>query len=770
MSESEFKRREFLIGMAGAGVGAWLTVNAAELSAISAHAASVAPDEPYEFFTPEQAREFEAISAQIIPTNETPGAREANVVRFYDRYITAIVPKERLQSVRDGLKNNFKMLGDTVAEKTPGNRLFVALGDTEQMALVTALEKTKPALFNFFRFWTMLAMFSHPKHGGNTNQVGWKLIGFEDRDSWEPPFGYYDREAAKIEKTSNAKAVSGHTHHKTAAPAPLRRMKTYRPTDEVDFVIVGSGAAGGVMAHELARSGFSVVVLEQGPWLTEKDFSHDPLNARYHPEKSLNQTADQPQTRRAKDGDTATKGRHIDYGRVVGGGTVHFTGNYWRFPEIEFEQATRLGVPDGSSMEDWPITYKELERYYTKVDWEIGVSGKAGYSFEPPRSKGYPVPPLPIKSEGVLCERGAKKLGWHAWPAPLAILSRPYRGRAACVNCGPCVYFGCEVQAKSSTLVTMIPGAVATSRCEIRPNSYVRKIEMGPNGRVIGVTYFDKEKKDVFQRAKAVVLSANGVETPKLLLLSATGAFPNGLANSSGQVGRNIMFNGGGSAAALFDQDINGWKGADVSRIIWDFFEVPKGTGLYGGGGLDMRSIHDPLDGGRTWPGEPRWGLAWKKVARDRFNRNVQALTHSTSLPVSTNRIDLDPVENDAWGLSVPRITFTGHPLDIKLKQFFNDRARELLQAAGAAKVTDPRVATADSGGGEHLLGTCRMGKDSRTSVINADHRAHDVPNLFIVDGSSFVTSGRGQPTLTIQALAFRAAERIARLAKAGSI
>ncbi len=548
-------------------------------------------------------------------------------------------------------------------------------------------------------------------------------------------------------------------------------MKTYRPTDGVDFVIVGSGAAGGVMAHELARSGFSVVVLEQGPWLTEKDFSHDELNNRYHPEKSLTQTADQPATFRAKEGDTAQKGTRIEYGRLVGGGTVHFTANYWRFPEIEFEQATRLGVPEGSSVADWPITYKELEPYYTKVDWEIGGSGKAGYSFEPWRSKGYPVPPLPIKSEGVLCERGAKKLGWHAWPAPMAILSRPYRGRAACVHCGLCGGFGCEVQAKSSTLVAMIPGAVATSRCEIRPNSYVRKVEMGPNGRVTGVTYFDKNRREVFQRAKAVVLSANGIETPKLLLLSATGAFPDGLANSSGQVGRNLMFNGGGSADALFDNEINSWKGVNVSRVIWDFFEVPRELGLYGGGGLDMRTrVYGPLAGRGSWPGEPTWGREWKKRAKDYFSKSVQALAHSTSLPVSTNRIDLDPVEKDTWGLSVPRITFTGHPLDTKLNQFFNDRCRELLQAAGPAKLSEPRVARAASGGGEHLLGTCRMGNDPRTSVINADHRAHDVPNLFIVDGSSFVTSGRGQPTLTIQALAFRAADRIARLAKARSI
>lgn len=542
-------------------------------------------------------------------------------------------------------------------------------------------------------------------------------------------------------------------------------MKTYRPTDEVDFVIVGSGAAGGVMAHELARAGFSIVVLEQGPWLTEGDFSHDPLHKRYQPEKSLTVTADQPHTFRANESEVAKIGKHVNYGRVVGGGTVHFTGNYWRAPDIEFQQATRLGVPDGSSVRDWPITYKDLEPYYTKVDWEIGVSGKAGNPFEPRRSKGYPVPPLPIKSEGVLCERGATKLGWRAWPAPLAILSRPYRGRAGCVHCGPCAGYGCEVRAKSSTLVAMIPGAVATARCEIRPHSYCRKIELGPTGRATGVIYFDQDKNERFQRAKAVVLCANGVETPKLLLLSATSAFPHGLANSSGEVGRNLMFNGGGGADALFEHEIHGWKGTNVSRVVWDFFETPEQLGLYGGGGLDMRSNHDPDDVG-SWPGEPRWGLEWKKRAKDYFNKSVGAIAHTTQLPVASNRIDLDPVVTDAWGLAVPRITFAEHQLDTRLGKWFGDRCRELLHAAGAAKVSESWGG--DRRGGAHLLGTCRMGKDPETSVIDADHRAHDVPNLFIVDGSSFVTSGRGQPTMTIQALAFRAAERITHSMRTG--
>jgi choline dehydrogenase-like flavoprotein len=544
------------------------------------------------------------------------------------------------------------------------------------------------------------------------------------------------------------------------------QMKTYAPSDEVDIVIIGSGAAGGVMARELSRNGFSVVVLEQGPWLTERDFSHDNFHTTIHPEKSLtNVFNDQPGTARESAKQKAEPSGWNYYGRVVGGGSVHFTANYWRFPVIEFEQATKLGVPDGSSVADWPITYRDLEPYYTKVEWDIGVSGLAGNPFEPYRSKPFPMPPLPPKSEGKLLEKAAKKLGYHAWPAPMAIASQQYRGRSGCVACGICIGNACEVRAKSSTLVTMIPEAIATNRCEIRANSYARKIETSAAGRVTGVTYFDRDRKQVTQRAKAVVLSANGAESPKLLLMSASNQFPHGLANSSGQVGRNIMFNGSSGSFGVFDEDINGWKGAVVGMVAWDTWELPKSLGIYGGGGFDFRFGNTPMAGGNTpFPDEPRWGSAWKKRVYDYFSRGVSVYGHLTSLPVATNRVDLDPTTKDAWGLPVPRLTFKGHKEDEKLGKHFGNLCKQLMVAAGARKSTDGWGGP--DGGGPHLLGTCRMGHDPQKSVVNSDHRAHDVKNLFIVDGSSFVTSGRGQPTMTIQALAFRAADRITELVR----
>ncbi|HEV8123569.1 MAG TPA: GMC family oxidoreductase [Gemmatimonadales bacterium] len=542
---------------------------------------------------------------------------------------------------------------------------------------------------------------------------------------------------------------------------------TYRPSDEVDFLVVGAGAAGGVMARELAQAGFQVLVLEQGPRLGTADFQHDEYAVSYL-SALTNNYKQQPTTLRRTATQKASIAPAVGYGRCVGGGTVHFTGNYWRFHEIDFVERSRKGAVPGADLDDWPISYADLEPYYTRVEWEIGVSGLAGSSpFDPPRSKPYPLPPLPIKSTGVLAERAAKKLGWTAFPAPMAILSQPYRGRPGCIHCGWCETFGCEVNAKSSTLVTMIPEAEATGRCEIRPNSYVRKIETNSQGRVTGVKYFDGNRREVFQRAKAVVVSANGAETPRLLLMSRSNRFPDGLANSSGMVGRHLMFNGGSFAAGVFEGEINGYKGVVDSRVIHDVYELDPGLGIAGGGGFDFRFDATPIAYGVWGMGErgPRWGPAFKRRLQQ-YNHVAYVLGHSTSLPVSTNTVSLDPDVKDAWGLPAIRVTFQEHPNDHRLSEYLTAKSLELLDAAGAREKWSflpgppawPQV---------HLLGTCRMGNDPRTSVVNRFHQAHDVPNLFIVDGSNFVTSGRGQPTMTIQALAFRAAEHAAEWAKA---
>jgi choline dehydrogenase-like flavoprotein len=546
---------------------------------------------------------------------------------------------------------------------------------------------------------------------------------------------------------------------------------SYKPSDEVDFVIVGSGAAGGVLAKELSTNGFRVVVLEQGPYLTENDFTHNEVKV-FAEHGLTNNPKIRPTTFRKTPQDKTKTQQSILYGTCVGGSSVHFTANFWRFHEIDFIEHSKVGDIPGANFADWPITYADLEPYYTKVEWEIGVSGLAGASpFDPPRSKPYPMPPLPVKGSGVIFERAASKLGYHPFPAPMAILSQPRPGRSACVNCGFCLGFGCEVGAKSTSLSTVIRMAEKTGRCEIRPNSYVHKIETDKNGRATGVVYFDAKKNAHLQKAKAVIVSANGAETPRLLLLSASSQFPNGLANSSGYVGKNLMPNSSAIAYGVFDEPLNDYKGFAVSRIFHDFYELDANKlGFHGGGGLDARFDLSPLAFAMSAlpPGTPRWGKGFKKTLAQNFTRTMEIFCHGTSLPVESNSISLDDEVKDAWGLPALRMTFRDHPDDLKLASWMQARALEILDAAGAKTkwsnpVTEQQFAV-------HLLGTCRMGKDSKASVIDPDHRTHDVPNLFLCDGSSLVTSGRGQPTMTIQALSYRAADRITALAKSGAI
>ena len=553
--------------------------------------------------------------------------------------------------------------------------------------------------------------------------------------------------------------------------ATASHQPRYKNSDAVDFVIVGSGAAGGVLAKELSSNGFSVVVLEQGPYIHENEFSHDEIKILQE-DFLTNHPKLQPNTFRKTPQEKAKPQRALVYGRAVGGTSNHFTANFWRFHEIDFIERSKLGPIAGSSFADWPIRYADLEPYYTKVEWEVGVSGLAGASpFDPPRSKPYPMPPLPVKGSGVIFERAARKLGWNPFPAPMAILSEPRPGRSACVNCGFCLGFGCEVKAKSSSLASMIPLAEKSGKCEIRPNSYVHKIEVDERGRATGALYFDEQKAVHLQKAKAVIVSANGAETPRLLLLSASNRFPDGLANSSGQVGKNLMFNTAAVSVAVFDEPVNDYKGFAVSRLVHDFYELdPQKVGFYGGGGMDARYDMTPIGfafGGLP-PGSPRWGRDYKAALIHNFPRTIEIFGHGTSLPVEDNSFSIDSDLTDAWGLPALRLTYKDHPDDIKLAHWLADRSGELLDAAGAKqKWTYP---IGEQQFGVHLLGTCRMGNDPKASVINADHQTHDVKNLFLCDGGSFVTSGRGQPTMTIMALAFRAADRIMALAKRGDL
>lgn len=549
---------------------------------------------------------------------------------------------------------------------------------------------------------------------------------------------------------------------------------TFPTRDEVDFVIVGSGSAGGIIAKELSAAGHSVVVLEQGPHLQATDFTHDEWGIDHNYDMKWSTRQGYPQTfRKSENEEAELRDTVCGYAHNVGGSSVHFSGNFWRFRPIDFIEASVRGAIEGTNFADWPITYEDLEPYYTKVDWEIGVSGLQG-PWDPPRSREYPCPPMPIKGSDVLLERAAKQLGLTPYPAPVAILSQPFNGRPGCIHCGFCNGFGCEVNAKSSSMIAMTPLALASGNCELRTGCTVSRVHTNEAGRVTEVVYWDEESVEQAQRSKAVILCANGAETPRLLLMSESAMFPDGLANSSGFVGQNLMFNGYASAVGLFDAPVNAWKSVPTTRVVHDFYELDPNIGFYGGGGIDGRHptrgvpLDFGLDSGQLFDG-PRWGIDYKNNLAHEFSHVAAFDGHTTSLPLASNNVTLDPTYKDKFGRPAIRCTYMDHEDDLATMSWFLDKNTELMEAAGAIKM----AGSYPEGGQEgnvHLLGTCRMGDDPTTSVINSNNRSHDVPNLFMCDGSTLVTSGRGQPTMTIMALAFRAADMINNAARRNEI
>tara|TARA_B100001057_G_scaffold458701_1_gene508208 strand:+ start:3194 stop:4864 length:1671 start_codon:yes stop_codon:yes gene_type:complete len=549
---------------------------------------------------------------------------------------------------------------------------------------------------------------------------------------------------------------------------------SFSTREEVDFVIVGTGAAGGVIAKELSVAGHSVVLLEQGPHLQASDFHHDEWAYDHNLELTWGRSQGYPQTFRKFESDVAEEREMVcGYAHNVGGSSMHFSGNFWRFRPIDFIEASVRGTIAGTNFSDWPITYSDLEPYYTKVDWEVGVSGLQG-SWDPPRSREYPCPPMPIKGSDVLLERAAKAMGLNPYPAPVAILSQPHNGRPGCIHCGFCNGYGCEVNAKSSSLVTMIPLALASGNCELRTHCTVHRVDTNEKGRATEVVYWGADGVVQAQRAKAVVLCANGSETPRLLLMSESAQHPDGLANSSGMVGKNLMFNGYSTVMGLFDEPVNAYKSVPATRVVHDFYELDPSVGFYGGGGIDGRhpSRGTPMGFALMAApafGTPAWGSDFKADLAYQFAHAAAFDGHTTSLPLSTNNITLDPTVKDKFGRPAIRTTYMDHPDDIETMRWFYEKTVEMMQIAGASNIVGDYERDGQEGN-VHLLGTCRMGNDPDSSVIDATNRAHDVPNLFMCDGSSLVTSGRGQPTMTIMALAFRAGELISRAARRNEI
>lgn len=521
-------------------------------------------------------------------------------------------------------------------------------------------------------------------------------------------------------------------------------------SDSADVIIVGSGAGGGVIAKELGEAGLQVIVLEAGRrYIPYDDYPTQALDFEVRAGDVF-----APKDAR-RDIYTSGGNRPFFYCRVkgVGGATLHYHGMSPRLQESDFRVRSEDGVAD-----DWPFSYADLEPYYTKVEYELGVSGADGEGanpFDPPRSRPYPTPAHPLNLASRTVKRGADKLGLHLVREPLAIPTKDWDGRPACINAGTC-RLGCKIAAKSSIDVTYIPKAERTGKVQIRTECMARKITTGPDGRARSVIYFDSDgqEKEIF--ARVIVAAGNAVETPRLLLLSTSPLFPNGLANSSGLVGKRFTEHLSVFAHGVFSERIDPWRGVPTGGIIQDFYATNVRNDFVRGWTISVENDNQwPLATARSIPG---WGAAHKARVAQLFGHVVGLATDGEQLPDERNQVKLDPTVKDSYGLPVPLLVNNHGKNDLAMIEAMSSKLREILEAAGAYEV---HVGQAIPGNSSHYLGTCRMGEDPRSSVVDPWCRAHDVPNLFVGDGSVFVTVGAANPALTISAVANRTADGI---------
>lgn len=528
-------------------------------------------------------------------------------------------------------------------------------------------------------------------------------------------------------------------------------MNSVSSNDPVDVLIVGAGASGAAVAWSLADTRMRILCLEQGDWPQSSTFPSTGRDweARQSEDYSISPNrreldADYP----INDDDSPIKVANYN---GVGGGTVLYAGHFPRLHPSDFRVRSLDGVAD-----DWPIDYRTLEPFYALNDEIMGVSSLAGDPAYPP--KPAVMSPIPLGETGEIFGRTMNRLGWHWWPSDSAISTQEYRGRAPCINLGHCGS-GCAQGAKASTDVTYWPEAVR-SRVEVRTRCRVSRIATNDDRMATGVYYFDADGQERFQPAEMVIMACNGIGTPRILLNSASELFPEGLANSSGLVGKNLMLHPYAQIRGHFDMPLDGYRGPPICVWSMEFYETDPSRGFVRGYCYQFSRGLGPVRTAVTGLADSLipWGGEHHAAFRRLFNRSAGMVSVCEDLPEEINRVTLDPHLRDKHGIPAPKITYRIGENTQRMLDHSVVRGVEILKAAGAHDIT---VKSPLRYAGWHLMGTARMGTDPKRSVVNEWGRSHDVKNLFIVDGSVFVTSGGVNPTSTIQAVALYIADQI---------
>lgn len=568
----------------------------------------------------------------------------------------------------------------------------------------------------------------------------------------------------------------------------------------VNVVTVGAGWTAGILAEQLTRAGQTVVSLEQGEIRdTELNFSHDHDELRYQVRRDMMVDLQQETwTWRPSPRETALPMRQygsFNPGKGTGGAGVHWAAQHWRFYPSDFQYRShhieRYGadkLPAGNRIQDWPVTYDEMEKYYDQVDYDIGVSGKAGNLngeqieggnvFEGPRSREYPMKPLTTSIAGDKFTQAANDLGYHPFPQPSAILTEAYKdlagnNRGACLYCGFCTRFGCEVAAKASAIVTHIPAAMATGKYEIRPLCYVYQINTDSDGKATGVSYIDASGRSQTQTADIVIVSAFTLTNVKLLLRSTSNVHSSGIGNDRGLVGKNYTYQlGGGGSSGLFDGErLNLFMGnGGIQALIHDFnadnFDHSD-LDFIGGASIGCGSgEHNPISsvGSVSGAAGERWGQAWKDALRTQWDSRTGIGTQGESLPYDDQYLDLDPTYRDRFGFPLLRLTFDWHENDYNMIRYLSVKMREIMEHMGAKDIQTQKELEPYSIGpyqSTHTTGGAIMGSDPGNSVTNKYGQVWDTPNVFVTGAALFPQNPGMNPTGTVLALAYLAGDGI---------
>jgi choline dehydrogenase-like flavoprotein len=539
---------------------------------------------------------------------------------------------------------------------------------------------------------------------------------------------------------------------------------------EYDAIVIGGGAGGGVVACQLAEAGHHVLLLERGRNLAYKDVPRDHVRNHRQTIYADNTTADyQSHPRVVVDMQGREHIVHPQHGgymnnaMTLGGGTRVYGAQAWRFHPIDFKMASTYGIPKGSSLADWPITYDELAPYYEQAEWEIGVSGDHATSLPAwNRRKPYPMPAFPPSKSSINLKKAADALGWATQPVPLLISTQPFGGRPACIRCGNCVGQACPSDGKNGSQNTVIPRGLATGNLTMLLETNAERIDTDDRGKVIGVTFVklvngQLERHTV--RAKRVIVSAAAIETARLLLNSRSKHHPKGLGNHSDHVGRHLQGHVYTGAHAILHDVVYDGDGPGVSICTLKFSH--GNPGIVGGGLLANEFLKTPLKfWGEAPPDQPRWGIGMKQYMRHAFTRAEHIQGPIQDTPSPDGRVTVDDKVRDRFGNPVAKLSGTTHPASIDSAMFLHERAREWMQALDPVRMWAFKPALGLTGG-QHQAGTARMSKDPKDGVTNEWGRVHGHDNLYVADGSLHVTNGGFNPVLTIFALAYRVADGI---------